>query len=342
MKGYTEEDWMRLALQEARKGIGKTSPNPAVGAVIIKNGQLLSKGWHRRAGLLHAEIEAIQALPDPAQANGSTIFITLEPCSTYGRTPPCVDTIVRNGFKRVVVGTMDPNPAHAGRGIGILREAGIVVIIGVLEKECRQLNEAFNKWIVTKRPLVIAKCAMSLDGRITRKPGESQWITTEKARKHVHQLRSSVDAIMVGAETVRRDNPQLTIRGLGKRAAQRQPWRVVISRSGRLPSDSALLIDLWKNRTLIFDDLAKALTELGKRQLTSILIEGGGELLGSAFDQNLVDRVAFFFAPNLVGGDKSAVAGLGVDANKNAIHLEDFCYEKMGSELFCEARVKKV
>ncbi|MEO7932374.1 MAG: bifunctional diaminohydroxyphosphoribosylaminopyrimidine deaminase/5-amino-6-(5-phosphoribosylamino)uracil reductase RibD [Chthoniobacterales bacterium] len=335
-----DADWMQLALQEARKGLGKTSPNPAVGAVIVKDGQLLSKGWHRRAGRPHAEIEAIRALPDPAAARGATIFITLEPCSTHGLTPPCVEAILAHGFVRVVVGTTDPNPAHAGRGLEILRRAGVEVVSGVLEDECRRLNEAFNHWIVTRMPLVIAKCAMSLDGRITRPPGESQWLTSAPARKRAHQIRAQVDAILVGAETVRRDNPQLTIRGLGPRATRRQPWRVVVSRSGNLPASSNLFTDEWKERTLVFDDLDTALEELGQRQATSVLIEGGGEILGAAFDKKLVDRVAFFYAPMLVGGDKPAVAGLGVESNESAIQLEQVSYEKLGPDLFCQASVR--
>ncbi len=337
-----DADWMRLALQEARKGIGKTSPNPAVGAVIVRNGQLLSKGWHRRAGKPHAEIEAIRALSDPALARGATIYITLEPCSTHGRTPPCVDAILTSGFARVVVGATDPNPVHAGRGLEILRRAGVEVLSGVLDDECRKLNEAFNHWIVTRVPLFIAKCALSLDGRITRPPAESQWLTSASARKRAHQLRSQVDAIVVGAETVRRDNPRLTIRGLGQRAARCQPWRVVISRSGDLPADAALFTDEWKERTLVYDDLGKALIDLGNRHATSVLLEGGGELLGAAFDQKLVDRIAFFYAPMLVGGDKPAVAGMGVDANESAILLEDVTYEKLGPDLFCSGRVRGV
>lgn len=338
----TDLDWMRLALREARKGVGKTSPNPAVGAVIAKNGVVLSTGWHRKAGRPHAEIEAIRALPDSALARGATIYVTLEPCSTHGRTPPCVEAILQAGFSRVCVGTTDPNPAHAGCGLDRLRENGLEVDSGILEAECRQLNEAFNHWIVTRRPFVIAKCAMSLDGRITRPPGESQWLTSPPALRRVHRMRSEVDAILVGAETVRKDDPALTIRGLGKPAAQRQPWRVIVSRSGNLPSQARLFTDEWKDRTLVFNDLETALTELGQREITSVLIEGGGELLGSAFDRQLVSRVAFFYAPILVGGDKSAVAGKGVDSNATALTLEDVHYETIGPDLFCTALVKKI
>ncbi len=340
MTDESDRHWMRLALAEARKGIGKTSPNPAVGAVIVRDEQLLGKGWHRKAGRPHAEIEAIRSLPDVTLAHQATIYVTLEPCSTHGRTPPCVEAILRAGFSRVVVGTADPNPAHAGRGLELLQAAGVEVSSGVLEEECRDLNEAFNHWIVTRRPLVIAKCAMSLDGRITRPPGESQWLTSAAARQRVQKIRRAVDAIIVGAETVRRDNPKLTIRSQSGVPSKRQPWRVIISRSGQIPSDCALLTDDWHHRTLVFDNLTAALDELGKRGATSAMIEGGGELLGHAFDANLVNRVEFFYAPILVGGDKSAVAGNGVSANANAIRLESVEFEKIGPDLLCRGRIK--
>jgi len=336
-----DQSWMRLALGEARKGFGKTSPNPAVGAVVVRDGILLGKGWHRRAGRPHAEIEAIRSLPETGLARGATLYVTLEPCSTHGRTPPCVDAILRAGFARVVVGTTDPNPAHAGRGLELLRRAGVAVTENILETECRNLNEGFNHWITTRRPLVLAKSAMSLDGRIARPPAESQWLTSASARRLGHRLRAQVDAILVGAETVRRDNPQLTVRGQGKRAAERQPWRVVMSRSGKLPAEAHLFTDRWKERTLVFADLPTALEELGRLQATSVLIEGGGEIIGSALDQGLVDRLFFFYAPLLVGGDVPSVGGEGVGSNADAWPLEDVTFEKIGPDLLCRARVRR-
>lgn len=330
---------MRLALAEARKGLGKTSPNPAVGAVVVRNGVLLGKGWHRRAGKPHAEIEALRSLPKGVSAQGATLYVTLEPCSTHGRTPPCVEAILQAGFARVVVGTTDPNPAHVGKGLEILRQAGVVVTENVLENDCRDLNEAFNHWITTGRPLVIAKSAMSLDGRISRPPGESPWLTSAAARRLGHRLRAQVDAILVGAGTVRTDNPRLTVRGHGKRAAGRQPWRIVLSRSGDLPRDAAVFTDEWKERTLVFSDLNEALHDLGRRQATSVLIEGGGELIGSALDRGLVDRIFFFYAPILVGGNVSATGGEGVGASAEAWLLEKVTYEKIGPDLLCKARV---
>ncbi|HEY5752757.1 MAG TPA: bifunctional diaminohydroxyphosphoribosylaminopyrimidine deaminase/5-amino-6-(5-phosphoribosylamino)uracil reductase RibD [Chthoniobacterales bacterium] len=328
--------WMRLALAEARKGIGKTSPNPAVGAVIVRDGELISRGWHRKAGQPHAEIMAIRALESPELARGATIHVTLEPCSTQGRTPPCVEAIIRHGFARVVIGTKDPNPAHAGRSVGILEKAGIEVVDGILEAECTALNEAFNKWIVTRQPFVIAKCGMSLDGRISRPAGESQWLTSPESRRTAHQLRSRVDAILVGAETVRRDNPRLTIRGVRH---TKQPWRVVLSRNGVLPRDAHVFTDEWKDRTLVFSALDEALTELGRRNVLSVLIEGGGQILGAAFDQKRIDRVEFFYAPLLTGGDKPAVAGLGAAGNLEGVRLVEPIFRKSGPDIHLSARV---
>ena len=226
---------MRAALAEARRGIGRASPNPAVGAVLVRGQRVISRGYHRASGLPHAEIECLAAAPR-GSLRSATLYVTLEPCSTIGRTPPCTDAIVRAGVGRVVIGATDPNPLHSGRGIDQLRAAGIKVTTGVLAAECSRLNEAFNKWIVTGKPFVIAKCGMSLDGRLTRAPNEGRWLTGPAARRHAMQLRAQVDAILIGAETLRRDNPRLTTRGI---RGARQPWRVVLSRSGKLPRDCA-------------------------------------------------------------------------------------------------------
>src|SRR5215210_6610852 len=226
---------MELAVREARRGVGHTSPNPAVGALIVSpRGRVLARGWHRQAGLPHAEIEAFRALRNPASTRGATLYVTLEPCSTHGRTPPCTEAIIRAGFARVVIGTLDPNPAHAGRGVGILQNRGIETVAGVLEECCRKLNTAFNKWIVTRLPLVVAKAGMSLDGRITRPPHEGQWLTSKASRADAHELRARVDAILVGGETLRTDNPRLTVRDV---PGAKQPWRVILSRSGNLPQN---------------------------------------------------------------------------------------------------------
>src|SRR5580692_6890248 len=213
--------YMQLALRLASKGLGKTSPNPAVGSVLVRDGTVISSGWHRCAGGPHAEIEALSALPNPGSAAGATLYVTLEPCSTIGRTPPCTDAIIAAKIGRVVVGAIDANPRHQGRGLVQLRHAGIAITTGVLEEECGLLNVGFNKWIITRMPWVIAKVAQSMDGRITRPAGEPQWLSNNRSLRLVQCLRASVDAILVGAETVRRDDPRLTVR---PSMAGLQPW----------------------------------------------------------------------------------------------------------------------
>ncbi len=327
-----DEKHMHAALLEARCGLGQTSPNPAVGAVIVRGGKVIARGFHRRAGMPHAEIEAIRALEKPELARGATIYVTLEPCSTHGRTPPCVEAIVRAGFRRVVIGAIDPNPAHAGRGVDLLKAAGIAVKAGILEAECRELNAAFNHWIVTKMPLVIAKAGMSLDGRLTRPPGEGQWLTSAAARADAQKLRAQVDAILIGAGTLRADNPRLTVRGV---KGARQPWRVVLTRSGRLPKDAHVFTDKHRDRTLVYrgQSLRAVLRDLGRKQITSVLIEGGGQVLGEAFDRKLVQRVQFYVAPLLCGGPDVVVGGRGVGATVEAPLIRNPHYEKLGDNL---------
>jgi len=327
-----DEKHMHAALLEARRGLGQSSPNPAVGAVIVRGGKVIARGFHRRAGMPHAEIEAIRALEKPELARGATIYVTLEPCSTHGRTPPCVEAIVRAGFRRVVIGAIDPNPAHAGRGVDLLKAAGIAVTAGILEAECRELNAAFNHWIVTKMPLVIAKAGMSLDGRLTRPPGEGQWLTSAAARADAQKLRAQVDAILIGAGTLRADNPRLTVRGV---KGARQPWRVVLTRSGRLPKDAHLFTDEHRDRTLVYrgQSLRAVLRDLGRKQITSVLIEGGGQVLGEAFDRKLVQRVQFYVAPLLCGGPDVVVGGRGVGATVEAPLIRNPHYEKLGDNL---------
>jgi diaminohydroxyphosphoribosylaminopyrimidine deaminase / 5-amino-6-(5-phosphoribosylamino)uracil reductase len=327
-----DERFMRRALAEARKGLGATSPNPAVGAVIVKNEEIVSAGYHRQAGGPHAEIEAISALADPSQTEGATLYVTLEPCSTQGRTPPCTEAIIQSRFARVVVGAIDPNAKHQGRGLDRLRQAGINVTSGVLEHESTRLNVGFNKWITTGVPWIIAKVAQSLDGRITRPPGESQWLSNEHSRRLVQRLRSSVDAILVGAETVRRDNPRLTLRPGRKRP---QPWRVVMTRSGNLPPNAALFTDDFSDRTLVFQNRTwgDLLNDLGRRGVTRLLVEGGGEILGSLLDEGWIDEVWSFFAPILVGGDKPSFAGQGVERPDRAAHFDPIRYKRIGQDL---------
>ena len=325
-----DEVFMRLAIREARKGLGKTHPNPAVGAVLVRNDQLISKGWHRAAGSAHAEIEALRKAPKPA---GCTLYVTLEPCSTHGRTPPCTQAIIEAGISRVVYGATDPNPSHAGRAKKILQKAGVEVSSGVLAEECSAINAAWNKWIATGLPFVTAKVGMSLDGRIASFPGR-RWITSEAARADAMKLRARCDAILVGAETVRIDNPSLTIRGVAK---ARQPWRVVWSRSGILPPDSTILADEFRERTLVFTGktLKSILRDLAKRGVQHVLIEGGGRTHAEAFKRGLVDRIVFYIAPVLLGGDVASIGGIG----KMNISLANPSFKKIGPDLRIEAEV---
>ncbi len=324
-----DEQFMRAALAEARKGLGLTSPNPAVGAVIVRGNRIVARGYHRAAGQPHAEIEAIRALRSPAQAAGATLYVTLEPCSTHGRTPPCTDAIIKAGFGRVVYGATDPNPSHAGRARKLLAAAGIEVTDGVLAGECAALNVAWNHWITTGMPYVIAKCGMSLDGRIGSHP-EARWITTEASRQDAMRLRAQVDAILVGGNTVRIDNPHLTLRGV----SGRQPWRVVWSRRGDLPCDAHLFTDEHRASTLVFrkQSLAQTFRELGRRNITSVLIEGGGQTLGEAFDRGLVHRAVFYVAPKFLGGSISAIAGRGA-LESSERRLRDVRFERIGDDL---------
>jgi diaminohydroxyphosphoribosylaminopyrimidine deaminase / 5-amino-6-(5-phosphoribosylamino)uracil reductase len=328
MDRQRDEKFMRAALNEAKKALGQTSPNPAVGAVLVVGKRIVAKAHHRGAGRNHAEVECLRnfATPVPARA---TLYVTLEPCSTAGRTAPCTDAILKAGVRNVVVGAIDVNPRHSGNGIVQLRNAGVSVREGILADDCAQINEAFNKWIVTARPFVIAKCGMSLDGRLTRPAGESRWITGRSARRHAHQLRSRVDAILVGAETVRVDNPRLTVRGI---RGARQPWRVVLTRSEKLPQHAHLFSDRFSSRTLVFQrkSLTDVLKNLGERGVTSVLIEGGGDVLGQALDARLIDKVQLYLGPILTGGPIIAFPGRGAENAADALHLRRISYEQIG------------
>jgi diaminohydroxyphosphoribosylaminopyrimidine deaminase/5-amino-6-(5-phosphoribosylamino)uracil reductase len=327
-----DERYMRLALCQARKGLGKTSPNPAVGAVLVKDGKVLSTGWHRRAGGPHAEIEALSALERIEMAAGATLYVTLEPCSTVGRTPPCTDAIIAGKIERVVIGAIDPNPNHQGRGLERLRGAGITITTGILEEEAGLLNVGFNKWITTGRPWVIAKVAQSLDGRITRPAGEPPRLSNDKSLRLVQHLRATVDAILVGAETVRQDNPRLTVR-TGSRPLP--PWRVVVTRSGNLPREATIFIDEYRDRTLIYQRIAwqEMLEELGAKGVTRLLVEGGGDILGQLRDLQLIDEIWCFITPLLTAGNKPSFGGEGVAQMGDATRLHRVRYKRIGDDV---------
>jgi diaminohydroxyphosphoribosylaminopyrimidine deaminase/5-amino-6-(5-phosphoribosylamino)uracil reductase len=328
---HADEQFMRIALDEARKGAGQTSPNPAVGSVLVCDNRILARGHHGRAGGPHAEVACLRKLAG-AVPSDATLYVTLEPCSTHGRTAPCAEYLVKRGVRYVVTGATDPNPRHRGRGIALLREGGVRVTTGILENECSQLNEAFNKWIVTGEPFVIAKCGMSLDGRLARRPTESRWLTSSASRAHARRLRLTVDAILVGAETIRRDNPRLT---LPKASRGRQPWRVIVTRSGHLPPHARIFRDVHRKRTLVYRKrtLRAVVAELGERGVTSVLIEGGGDILGQALDQRLVDKFQIYLAPIVTGGNVLAFAGAGASSTADALRLDRMCYARIGDNI---------
>ncbi|MCR5381026.1 MAG: bifunctional diaminohydroxyphosphoribosylaminopyrimidine deaminase/5-amino-6-(5-phosphoribosylamino)uracil reductase RibD [Lentisphaeria bacterium] len=297
-----DESYMKEALKEARKGWGLTSPNPMVGAVVVRDGVIVGRGYHHGAGLPHAEPNALADAG--GRTVGATLYVTLEPCCTYGRTPPCTEAIKKAGIRRVVVGCTDCNPKHAGRGLAILHEAGIDVVSGICEKECLELNAAFFWWISTGRPYVRLKMAMTLDGKIATAGGDSKWITGTAARRYVQKLRRGSDAIMVGGETVRKDDPELIVRE--PKGWNRQPVRIVWTSKPSLPDGCKLLngnggpVELAK--PMARHEWLSFLKKLGGRGMMSLLMEGGGELAGCALKAGIVNEIDFFVAPKILGG----------------------------------------
>ena len=326
-----DERFMRAALSEAGKGVGLTSPNPAVGAVLVLKNKIVARGHHRGAGLPHAEIKCLTQLGRRAPKN-ATLYVTLEPCCTIGRTGRCTDSIIQSGVRTVIIGAIDPNPKHSGRGIEVLRKAGVDVEVGVLSSECTNLNEIYNKWIQAGIPFVIAKCGMSLDGRLTAPPSESQSLTSPASRRDAQKLRASVDAILVGAETIRADNPRLTVRGT---PGAKQPRRIIVSRSGKLPRAAHVFTDRFAKFTTVYREtgLRNLLRKLGAEEITSLLIEGGGNVLGQAFDERLIDKVQIYLAPILTGGPTVAFAGAGADSTQSAARVTRIQYERIGHDI---------
>ncbi len=364
---------MRLALRLAERGLGATSPNPMVGAVLVKGGQVIGRGWHRRAGEAHAEIEALRdATRRGHRPRGATLYVTLEPCCTHGRTPPCTEAILAAGLRRVVVAATDPNPAHAGRGFQVLRRAGLVVTRGILAEEAAQVNEAFNHWIVHRTPLVLVKAAMTLDGRIATATGESKWITGERARAVGMKLRREADAILVGVNTVLADDPALTVR-LGRNStlnAQRSKLRrIILDSVARTPVMAQVVQDEFAARTTIVVtrsasgtrvaalrrrvnvlvaparrgriDLRWLLKTLGAENVTSVLVEGGGEVNAAFLLGGLAHRVAFFYAPKILGGPEAvrAVGGEGAKRLAGMVALGEVEHRRLGPDLLLTARV---
>lgn len=324
-----DRQYMSLALKLARQAIGKTSPNPLVGVVIVKNNQIVGRGYHRQAGSDHAEVLAIKQAG--SQAKGATLYVNLEPCCHQGRTPPCTRAIIKAGIKSVVLATCDPNPLVAGKGIEELKKSGIYVQIGLLEKQARRLNEKFFKYITSGRPFITMKAALTLDGKIATSMGDSRWITGEKARKYVHLLRSRYDAVMVGIGTVIKDDPRLTCRLPGK---HKQPVRIVADSQGRIPLGSKIILQAKAVKTIIATtksmpgkkkqaitqagaqvltlknrqervDLSDLFPNLGRQQVTSVLVEGGSRLNSALLKAGLVDKLLLFYAPKVLGSGKA-------------------------------------
>ena len=367
--------FLRAALRLARRGLGTTSPNPTVGAVLVKSGQIIGRGRTAPAGGPHAEIGALRAAQKRGhRTNGATLYVTLEPCCTHGRTPPCTDAVIAAGIRRVVVGTIDPNPKHAGKGLAILRRAGIKVTVAdsAIAAACARLNEAFNHWIVHRTPFVTVKAAMTLDGKIATASGESKWITGPPARRVGMQLRRASNAILVGVNTVLADDPSLTARTRVKDGSWRveKPLRrIILDSHARTPLNAKVVTDEQATQTtVVVSKLAPAkrvqalakrirmlvapasrsgidlhwlLKRLGEEEITSLLVEGGGEVNASFLLGGLAQRVAFFYAPKILGGrdSRKAVAGEGVARLADVIQLSDLEWRKLGDDLMLTARV---
>jgi len=355
-----DREYMQRALTLAEQGRGRTSPNPMVGCVIVRGGRIIGEGYHARAGQPHAEVNACAAAHDDIAE--ATVYVTLEPCSHTGKTPPCADFLIARKPSRVVAAMMDPNPLVAGKGIARLREAGIAVEAGLLEAEAKRLNEAFIKYITTRRPFVIAKCGMTLDGKIATRTGHSQWVTCEASRRMVHQLRNEVDGIMVGSRTMMFDNPSLTVRLEGEET--RDPVRIILDAEEYLDGNRRVFqinsastwVAVTKDRDYSFAaevirvpegpggvSMPHLMEELGNRGITSLLIEGGGATLASAFEAGVVDKAWFFIAPKIVGGRDAItpVEGNGVATMNEAVLLERMQVKKIDQDILVEAYVKK-
>lgn len=363
MRRMNDEHWMKRALRLAEKGRGRTSPNPMVGAVLIKNGKVIGEGYHARAGEAHAEILALRQAG--VAAKGSTLYLNLEPCSHYGRTPPCAPVVIEARVKRAVIGMEDPNPLVSGRGLRSLKRAGLDVKMGILEKECRKLNEFYCKYILKKEPFVILKVAATLDGKIATREGDSKWISGEISRSFVHRMRDQVDGVVVGIGTVLKDDPQLTAR-IKK---GRDPYRIILDSRLRIPENARVIGDspsktiiatteladrgkigkLEKKgvRILIFDskqgsvDLRNCLSKLGEMGMMSLLVEGGSRINGSFLDEGLIDKILFFLSPKLIG-DREALGIFGGSRKttlKEAIPLNEVRLRRIGEDILIEGYI---
>ena len=364
----SEEDdrrHMARALELAARGVGRTSPNPAVGAVIVKRGKVIGEGWHKKAGGAHAEVAAIRSCA--VSPRGATIYVTLEPCNHTGRTGPCATAIREAGIVRVVVGARDLSPKNGARGCDALSSGGIAVVTGVMADEARRLVADFHKFAATGLPWVILKCAVTLDGKIATRTGDSQWVTGPAARKRVHRMRNQVDAVMIGVETALADDPALTVRhGTGRT----NPLRIVVDSKLRIAEKSQLIRTAREIPTLVVTtaaasdakierlrkkgvtalvtpgkggrvSLPRLMKTLGRRNIMRILVEGADTLAGGLMDEGLIDEVAFFIAPKIVGGPRSAVGGGGVATMADAHTLADERIELIGNDILVTGLIRR-
>lgn len=362
------EEYMKRAVELSKKGIGYTNPNPIVGAVLVKNGRIIGEGYHEVYGGPHAEVNAFRNAKEDVK--GATMYVTLEPCSHYGKTPPCANVIVQKKISKVVIGMIDPNPMVAGRGIKILQDNGIEVITGVLEEEVKKLNEIFIKYITTKLPFCILKTAMTLDGKIATYIGDSMWITNEASRSYVHKIRNRVSGIMVGVGTILADNPKLTTRLHNKKG--KDPTRIIVDTTARIPLDSNVFNNNSKAKTIIATtekadseklrsikekgaeiiitplkdnkvDLSFLMKSLGESGIDSVLIEGGSTLNYSALEEGIIDKFISFIAPKIIGGNeaKTPVGGKGIRYVKDAILLENIQVSRACEDIMIEGYLRK-
>lgn len=343
-----DSEYMRRALALAERGLGLTSPNPAVGAVVVRDGVEIGGGWHRGPGQPHAEIEAMRdAIKRHGEGamSGATIYITLEPCSTHGRTGPCTSALIRAGVARVVIGASDPNPSNGGKAAALLSEAGIEVVEGIEESRCESLLRAFSKVQRSGLPWVIIKSAFGLDAKVTRPPAEAQWLSCESSRVEVHDLRAEVDAIITSGQTVRADNPRLTIRAPSTPVHKEQPLRAILtSRDGGVPEDSHILTDEFRDRTLIYKArrIECVLRDLvSEHGVLSVMVEAGGSMVGQFLDEGWADEVVFYLAPLLTGGTIPAVGGEGVTSLATRIKMETCSFKRFENDVRLRAGIRR-
>ncbi|HHP7235986.1 MAG TPA: bifunctional diaminohydroxyphosphoribosylaminopyrimidine deaminase/5-amino-6-(5-phosphoribosylamino)uracil reductase RibD [Desulfobacterales bacterium] len=363
-----DAEFMSHALDLARRGEGHVAPNPMVGAVVVKDGSIVGEGWHEAIGKPHAEINAMNAAG--RKARDAELYVTLEPCNHAGRTPPCTEAILQAGIRRVVAAMRDPNPRVTGGGIDYLRQRGLAVEVGICEASARRLNEAFVKYITTGCPFVVVKCAATLDGRIATRSGDARWISGEASRQYVHRLRHALDAILVGIETVKADDPSLTTRIAG--FAGKDPRRIIldthltISENARLlnlKSDAGTILVVGPSvstaaRQRMLDagaevlpvrlsdgriDLKSLMQRLGEKSITSVLIEGGGAVIGSALRAGIVDKLVLFYAPRMLGGDDGVpiCRGSGAERVEDGIQLERIEVRRFGADVMIEGYIQK-